>query len=202
MSNDAQNEIRAALAKLDAGNDNHWTENGLPRLDALGFTKPPLRADVTAAAPLFNRSNTVVEVVTPEAPKEPEIAVPTSPTHAELDVLQRELDAAEQVVRDRQAEVAAGQREVAVAQVKRDELVRKLDRARPMHENILGIRAVLERGKETRAANAEIAKQLREVGVTAKLLTGKSPLDMAMARKRGFGLNRPNVAAGAAAGTK
>lgn len=196
MSTELQNEIRAALAKLDAKDDNHWTENGLPRLDALGFSKAPLRADVTAAAPLFTRSNPVVEVAASQEP-EAKIELPEAPTHAELDVLQRELEAAEAEVRKAEDFKTEAERAVRVAQVKRDNLAILLDKARPMHENILGIRAVLERGKETRAAAAAVAAQLREVGVTAKLLTGKSPLDQAMARKRGFGLQRPNMNPGA-----
>jgi hypothetical protein len=31
----AQTDIKAALAKLDSMNDNHWTEDSLPRLEAV-----------------------------------------------------------------------------------------------------------------------------------------------------------------------
>lgn len=53
-------KILEALSKLDATNDNHWTQDGLPRLDTIRILAgdPALtREAVTAANPNFNRSN-------------------------------------------------------------------------------------------------------------------------------------------------
>lgn len=50
-------ELTEVLSQLDPENDEHWTGEGLPALDAvhkLGF-KNPRRPDVTAASPGFNR---------------------------------------------------------------------------------------------------------------------------------------------------
>src|SRR5688500_19828799 len=75
-------EIRAALATLDPKNENHWTEGGQPRLDALGLTPLPKRQEVTAAAPLFSRSNPELPVVA--KPKvEPVVEAPKAPRSEE-----------------------------------------------------------------------------------------------------------------------
>ena len=49
--------ITDSLSKLDPANDNHWTQDGLPRLDTIKILSgdPSLtREQVTAAAPDFN----------------------------------------------------------------------------------------------------------------------------------------------------
>lgn len=67
--------IIAALQKLDPSNDNHWTGDGLPRLDTVKLNagdQSLTREDVTKAWPEFSRSN-----VTP-APQAPVQATPNS----------------------------------------------------------------------------------------------------------------------------
>lgn len=49
-------QILEALSKLDPENNDHWTQDGSPRLGAVGDGVS--RADILAAAPLFNRKNT------------------------------------------------------------------------------------------------------------------------------------------------
>lgn len=48
-------EIRAALGKLDKSNDAHWTEEGAPVLAVLGTGVT--RAQLAAVAPMFTRAN-------------------------------------------------------------------------------------------------------------------------------------------------
>lgn len=51
-------QIKDALAKLDPANPNHWTDDGLPRMDTIKILSgdPSLtREQVTTAAPAFNR---------------------------------------------------------------------------------------------------------------------------------------------------
>jgi hypothetical protein len=60
MSQELASVILAALTKLDAKNDNHWTADGLPRLDTvkmLASNATLTRDIVTAAAPDFNRAS-------------------------------------------------------------------------------------------------------------------------------------------------
>lgn len=60
-------KIKKALARLDPSNDDHWTDDGAPRLGALGIdglTRP----EVTRAAPLFTRDNPTLEQPTEKLP--------------------------------------------------------------------------------------------------------------------------------------
>lgn len=63
-------DLRTALTELDVENDNHWTTEGLPKLDVLKFIMGVgnvSRADVDAVAPVFTRTNLVIpEEVKPE----------------------------------------------------------------------------------------------------------------------------------------
>lgn len=55
-------KIVEALKKLDPQNDNQWTQDGLPKLDALKFTigEAVTREQVQEAAPDFSRTNTSI----------------------------------------------------------------------------------------------------------------------------------------------
>lgn len=61
-------KLRQALAKLDIGNDDHWTTEGLPRLDVMKdlVGEPVTRADITAAAKGFSRKTPNLEAEQPE----------------------------------------------------------------------------------------------------------------------------------------
>lgn len=69
-------KIQEALLKLDTSNENHWTQDGLPRLDTIKIlaSDPSLtRETVSEAAPGFTRTNAVVaapaaDPVPPAAP--------------------------------------------------------------------------------------------------------------------------------------
>ena len=60
MDTKLKTAIIAALGSLDVDNDEHWTTDGLPRMDTIeDIVKQDLtRADITAAAKGFNRKNT------------------------------------------------------------------------------------------------------------------------------------------------
>lgn len=56
-------KIIAALKQLDTGNDNHWTTDGLPRLETVKFNagdQSLTRDQVSQAAPGYTRSNPVL----------------------------------------------------------------------------------------------------------------------------------------------
>lgn len=80
-------KIQEALSKLDAGNDNHWTADGLPRLDTVKMlaNEPALTRDaVSAAAPGFNRSSVNALATATQAPDAaPEAAPVTTPPAVE-----------------------------------------------------------------------------------------------------------------------
>lgn len=58
-------DIREALGTLDTFDDNLWTSEGLPRLDALKdlLGRTVTRQEVTDAAPKFTRSNTDLSMI-------------------------------------------------------------------------------------------------------------------------------------------
>lgn len=68
-------KLKEALGKLDPANVNHWTAEGLPRLDTLRLlsqTPGISREDVENAAPGFNQKSAAEAMKPPEAPKPPE----------------------------------------------------------------------------------------------------------------------------------
>ena len=71
--------LQNALLQLDTTNDNHWTADGLPRLDTVKFisgVSNVTRADLTAAAPGFSRAVPAFEMAQPGNTPEPAIAPP------------------------------------------------------------------------------------------------------------------------------
>jgi len=50
-------DLRSALQQLDPKNPEHWTGDGLPKLDSAVLNKQFSRQQVTREAPLFNRNN-------------------------------------------------------------------------------------------------------------------------------------------------
>lgn len=64
-------DIKAALAKLDVSNDNHWTQDGAPRLDTVKMfagDQSLTRDAVTAAAPGFSRASALQALQAAAAP--------------------------------------------------------------------------------------------------------------------------------------
>ncbi len=85
--------IHQALTQLDPANDDHWTSDGMPRMDVLQeLTGDPklVRKAVTDAAPDFNREMALAALApeVPEVPETPEEAdvpeqEPTAPEEGE-----------------------------------------------------------------------------------------------------------------------
>lgn len=75
--------IQEALSKLDVNNDNHWTSDGLPKVDTVKMLtgNPALtREQITQADPQFNRESLRTSTENNDADKAPES--PASPTGA------------------------------------------------------------------------------------------------------------------------
>ena len=71
-------KILEALSKLDVANDNHWTGDGLPRIDTVRMlaSNPGIeRDDITKEAPDFSRQNAVIPTSAPTVIKAVEPAV-------------------------------------------------------------------------------------------------------------------------------
>lgn len=191
MTEAANAEILVALAKLDPKNDDHWTEQGAPLLDALGLAKKPTRAEVTSAAPLFSRTNPVLQEEAPVVEEVPEVVVDLAADEAALAELCDEVHRSQVVVDDAVKAVAIAQDLMHAAQRKHDEALVKLEKARPDNSNMLGIRAVLEAQQADRIGRSKIASDAREIGLTAALLDARSRLDASMGRNTARGGQRP-----------
>ena len=79
------NAILEALVKLDILNDNHWTNDGLPRLEPLRMlvgNQGLSREDVTKAAPGFSRQTPKLGDAAEQANAAATSAAPTPPTAA------------------------------------------------------------------------------------------------------------------------
>lgn len=141
-------QIIGALAKLDKNNDDHWTADGLPRLDVLkdfGATDAS-RVDVTNAAKGFSRNTTHVldallapaNVVNAEAQDQdnrPEDgaedkveAQSVEEAAAELDAANADLQFATEAVNEAQAKFEAARAELAQATVLYDRAVLVVER--------------------------------------------------------------------------
>lgn len=78
-------QIKAALAKLDPQNDNHWTTEGLPRIDTvkfLGGLSNVTREDINAAVPGFIRESALQAAIGAGASQGTEQAAQTAPVAA------------------------------------------------------------------------------------------------------------------------
>lgn len=167
-----------ALATLDPQNDDHWTSDGLPRMDVLealcGHTLT--RADVTAAAKGFSRRNPTLAVETPveesiddkpedgaedKAETEPAPRAPVTAAEPE-----NELAAA---IAKAEAEVAATTKSAAEAQAAHskalanlDVLIRKRDELERGLTSAESIKAFQASQHAQRAAAANMRRALLE----------------------------------------
>lgn len=207
-------KIKAALAGLDPANDDVWTSSGQPLVDTIRKAigdDTITRQDITNADPAFSREAlkaakvAAVEQATKAAAQDdadkPELlgdgVDPTAPLgKAEEHVVQpTAIELAQKAVKDKQKALADAQAQLNAALREQDKVIEAAEKGRdkPHVENMKGIQVFIASQTAERAARAGVAHELRKHGITPALLTPGSKLDQAMARKRGFGLNRPNL---------
>lgn len=201
-------DLIEALKSLDPANEDHWTSDGSPSLQALqtamGSDKAPKRAEVTAAAPLFKRDNRVLPEKATDAPAvQPTVdgdaaAGQGDPTaQAEAESLaeteeERALREAQELLAEAQAREAAARKVVAEAQAKVDAALEQLPE-KSQHDNQLEIMRFLESQAAQREARAARHMAVREMGLSPADLRGKAPIDAALARNTQRGAARPVV---------
>lgn len=203
--------IQQALTQLDPTNDDHWTADGLPRMDVVegivGDTKIK-RKDVTDAAPKFTRESAQA-ALEPAASAEEATAAdePEEATDAEhdpfailnmgpADFCQNEATMlsfradAEIVMNVFIAEKKAFEEKIkAVGRACQmvDRLLTRINNAKPQADTA-EVRAYLEMQAKTRAAIAERTRAFMEEGIDparlARALQGKSQLDLALSQRK------------------
>lgn len=210
--------IKAALAQLDPANDDHWTNNGSPRMDVLqGILEDDkiTRKMVTDADPAFTRETMEVAKntstheegngkITQEPEGQEEIDEPYI-----LDLPLSEIFASEKNLMVFQAEISAVHSKMSIEKEALDDKIirysqlsaratsalNRIRRGRPNHDT-KDIRAYLDQQARVREDRAARAREFLEQGIDqsllASVLTGKSKLDQALnQRKPAPGSTRP-----------
>ena len=194
------NKILEALAKLDVANDNHWTGDGLPRIDTVRMlvANPGLgRDDITKVAPDFSRQNPVVpgtETVVVEQPvveqpvvAQPVVAQPVADENAQAE-LKEQIEAAMKVVDAAMGDVDSAQKALREAQNKLDDLITLRESSAGTETNMDAIQSYLKSQQGILVDRARRTRALRDSGVTIAdiqaLIPQAAPIDAALRQKR------------------
>lgn len=211
-------KIREALALLDPSDDNHWTAQGLPAMDTVCdlVGERVTRVQVSEAAPGFERPrddapaegqgepNALPELagdvtISAEAPIVLDAKEPAPPAEASAPEPVDEREAAEAEAKARVAEIRARQGEArdAIARAQAfvgecdTEIARintELEKRFPPLSQAEQYKRIVARSREDRRKRVEAER----LALRVLHRGGKSPLDRAMASRRGFGLQRPD----------
>lgn len=205
------NKIVEALLKLDVKNDNHWTADGLPRLDTvkmLASDQTLTRDSVAAAAPGFSRTTATGYTASSAEQQAPQAAQATESDQRadDLDAGQAEqpkmegsaglatddiaaLEAAlaeqEELVSKIRAHKVEVDKAFEEARAEEDELRVKLEEARPQRSTGNDIQDYLAAQRKNLEARAARQQMIRESGINLKELASnlKAPIDAARARR-------------------
>jgi len=188
--------ILEALSKLDASNDNHWTQDGLPRLETVRFMAAHqglTREQVSEVAPGFSRSTASMLEAQPvlTAPvAEPTVVAPRQELTPEETVAsevasqRRALTSVEEFLRMKRAELLSIQHQLDLATKEKDRLLEALEPKAQSNQD--AIRAYLDRQKEILEERRARKELLATSGIDLKLLAEnlKAPIDAMRARRR------------------
>jgi hypothetical protein len=193
-------KVAEALRKLDVNNDNHWTADGLPRIDTVRMiagNQALTREMITAEMPEFSRQTASlgVSVAVP--------VVPITPVVEESDEKILEVSTTVQEnIRDFEAEILAAQQELHDAIVVRNEAQRLVEEKQNAMDEVISaqnayaiqtpvevaVQGYLASQKELLTERGRRSQVLREKGVTLAdiqdLIPQKAPIDIALSRKR------------------
>lgn len=205
-------KVLEALGKMDPMNDNHWTSDGMPRIDTVKFLAgdPTLtREMVTAEAPDFTRQALLAMQATasatpPAVPTEtaPAVAAAAAPVVTEqagapvtiAQPVERVVDydaaieAAQRILQDAITARNEANDKVAEVQNALDDLINAKHASGEAETTMDVIQGYLKSQQGVLQERARRAQVLKESGVTLEdiknLIPQASPLDQALARKR------------------
>lgn len=182
-------KITDALLQLDAANPNHWTQEGLPRLETIRILlgDPSItREQVTSVAPLFTKTNLVIGEQPVDNANLDDPGLPgidqgeVTPTEAPVVTLEERLAELEKTIAEYTSEMADLSSCLITLKHKRDQLISEIERQKPKETlaiTIGGYHAGVKRQLEQRAA---ARRALMESGVSLNELakiTGGAPID-------------------------
>jgi hypothetical protein len=195
-------KVTEALAKLDVNNDNHWTADGLPRIDTVRMiagNQALTREMITAEMPEFSRQTASLgaSVAAPVVP-----VVPVAPVEQPKEEVAEVSPPVEEPVRDFEAELVVAQQELHDAIAARNEAQRLVDEKQNAMDEVISaqhayadqtpievaVQGYLASQKELLTERGRRSQVLREKGVTLAdiqdLIPQKAPIDIALSRKR------------------
>jgi len=183
-------ELKDALGKLDAGNDEHWTTDGAPRIDAVAaFVDGNVtRSMIVEVAPQFTRSNPTLDVAPEPSPPNVVGAPPQPMTWDEGLARYNELSNQMQVLQAERGEIDTKITKLSreLARLQRfsvaDEYNHKSDQKTRME--------FIQSQQRQRADRAAAAAQAAPVCAPVQ-----APIDRAMMRKKARGAVRPTYPA-------
>lgn len=186
-------QIKEALELLDPEKDEHWTADGLPRMDiveSLVGDKSITREDVTNADPEFCRDRAKITSTETVAEKRQEA------TDVLQDIVPEEPAPVTKQSVDEQIQALQGQIDVLTRS--RDKLARLRDKLQeaeygdnsPKADTEARLRYIASQN-ELRAKRVAKAKEISQL--VGQQIAAGSQLDQAMSRKTARGQNRPAV---------
>lgn len=201
-------KITEALSKLDPNNDNHWTSDGLPRIDTVKMLagNPALtREMITAEVPNFSRQTAVVAATQSAAgaTNTPAAETPVVPPATETAPQeQTQVATAENVVKDYDQLITQAQDELQAAITAReeaqivvsekqnalDDLINERHAAGAAEHPMDAISGYLQSQQGVLQERARRHAVLVESGVTLQDIQGlipqRAPLDVALSSKK------------------
>lgn len=198
-------KVAEALHKLDVTNDNHWTADGLPRIDTVRMiagNQALTREMITAEMPEFSRQTASLgaSVAVPVAPVV--LDVPVESVEKPTEPVAEVAPPVKEDVRDFEAEILAAQQELHEALVARNEAQRLVEEKQNAMDEVISaqnayaiqtpvevaVQGYLASQKELLTERGRRSQVLREKGVTLAdiqdLIPQKAPIDIALSRKR------------------
>lgn len=208
-------DLREALSQLDTLNDDHWTGDGAPKIDAVKeiLGGPVTRQDIINTAPHFSRENPLLEEpkVNEDGNQEPPVLdenvdlIDNFAVQKPMEIVQflaflatvpkGSLEDLLETLRQQQADVQVAQKELEEMQLRIRQATMhtkaRIAREIPDVSDNEANRLYIQRQQEIRAAKHAATSALLK-GVDPKMLDPRSMIDRAMARKNTRGANRPN----------
>ena len=192
-------KILEALSKLDVANDNHWTGDGLPRIETVRMlaSNPGIsRDDITKEAPDFSRQNAVIPTSAPTVIKavEPTVMQNVATEDVVVEQVEKPEDLDEQIAVLREKLDEANQylnkatEYRAQVQNELDDLINLRESSAGGQCTMTAIQSYLKSQQGILNDRARRTRALQESGVTIAdiqaLIPQGAPIDAALRQKR------------------
>lgn len=180
-------KILEALGKLDTSNDNHWTADGLPRIETvrmLSGDQSITREQITAEAPDFSRSAANLpggEDSKPAAKVKEDVSTEVVDYASEIEYARSEVIRLTEIRNEVDAALAKATKAM-------DDMIDLQNAEGPVETTDTAIQGYLASQRAVLEDRARRNKVLAESGVTLRdiqqLIPQSSPLDQALSKKR------------------